>query len=93
EIPLWYHSGFKKGWWKCYGSKVHQCLMDNHGIEIAGEAMDMAARLETPVHRTRKDCKCSSCGNDRAQTRCTNPHKCAWMAKKMLNHINKKWDP
>ncbi|TDL17429.1 ribonuclease H-like protein [Rickenella mellea] len=47
----------------------------------------------TPArHRTRKNCACENCRNDRSLG-CTNPHKCRNAAKKTLDALHPKWDP
>ncbi|KAK0497129.1 hypothetical protein EDD18DRAFT_1072839 [Armillaria luteobubalina] len=93
DIPLWYHRGFEKGWQKRYGSKTYQCLMAKHSVETAGDAMDVAARLDSPTHKKRENCGCTTCHADRTQSGCKNPHKCMVTAKIMLDRLTKKWDP
>ncbi|KAK0489652.1 hypothetical protein EDD18DRAFT_1081078, partial [Armillaria luteobubalina] len=93
QVPIWYHTGFKEKKMKRYNTCVCRCLMDNHRVVTTGEAADISGRLSTMTHKTRKDCKCVDCKRDRWEAKCDNPHKCAYMAKCLLDNLVDKWDP
>ncbi|KAK0496497.1 hypothetical protein EDD18DRAFT_1074436 [Armillaria luteobubalina] len=93
QIPIWHHVGLKMTKQKRYGSQVCHCLMDVHQVEMAGDAEAMARRLGSQAHKTRKNCGCEECRNDRCNRGCENPHKCTQKAKYLLDCLVEKWDP
>ncbi|KAK0429537.1 hypothetical protein EV421DRAFT_1723157, partial [Armillaria borealis] len=93
QIPIWHHTGVKTKKQKRYGSKICKCLMNSHNVETAGEAMDVERQLHSTEHKSRQDCKCAECRDDHQQRGCDNPHRCALMARDLLNNLMEKWDP
>ncbi|KAK0222653.1 hypothetical protein EDD85DRAFT_779184 [Armillaria nabsnona] len=93
QIPIWHHTGVKTKKHKRYGSKTCKCLMNSHNVETAGEAMDLERQLHSTEHKSRWDCKCAECHDDHQQRGCDNPHRCALMARDLLNNLMEKWDP
>ncbi|KAK0209434.1 hypothetical protein IW262DRAFT_1263039, partial [Armillaria fumosa] len=64
KIQIWHHFGFKGPVKFRYGSKTFKCLMENHKVEMAGEAEDVAERITSMSHKEHCDCKCNVCQAD-----------------------------
>ncbi|KAK0462731.1 hypothetical protein IW261DRAFT_1348228 [Armillaria novae-zelandiae] len=93
QIPIWHHFGLTMAKQKWYRSKICQCLMNIHQVETAGDMERVVRRLDDHTHKTRKDCKCNECKDDRRNRGCSNPNQCAQRAKYMLDSLEEKWDP
>lgn len=93
QIPIWYHIGGTKASQRRYRTLSGGYLMNNHEVELTGDALKVSERLTKWTHKPRKDCKCDECKEDHLAQGCANPHKCAVMARQLLDRLQLKWDP
>ncbi|EIW62624.1 RNase H, partial [Trametes versicolor FP-101664 SS1] len=91
-MPAWYHLGAEPGR-STANSVAAKCLRRAHGVRTVGECERVAARLrpENEEHVPRSDCECRECVMDRGEGECTNPHRCALAAERLLDKLKPKW--
>ncbi len=96
-LPIWYHMGRKEG--RCTANcKSGKCLREKHGVVSVLDCVKIADRLAaegrpSSGHRTRANCPCRPCKDDRDQKGCDNPHRCAAAAQKLLGNLQRIWAP
>ncbi|KAL1678587.1 hypothetical protein EV122DRAFT_211674, partial [Schizophyllum commune] len=93
QLPIWYPIGQDPSKQRRYTSKESECLRTKHRVLTAGDARLLAQLLDNPRHKPRRNCKCNECWIIKQHTQCANPHKCATEADKLLDNLEKKWDP
>ncbi|KAJ7233781.1 hypothetical protein C8J57DRAFT_995332, partial [Mycena rebaudengoi] len=93
EMPLWYHPRERPDKRQENNGRRAGCLQDNHGIFEVGAGLDLAQRLEDPLHGPRVTCECDGCDKDHTTRGCDNPHACATAAASHLYQILPKWVP
>ena len=74
--------------------KYGKCIRDKHRIRTLKDVTNLSN--DTPNnHKRNKKCKCEKCKSIRNNTNgeCKHPNKCIERAKKLLESINKKWNP
>ncbi|OJT08309.1 LINE-1 retrotransposable element ORF2 protein [Trametes pubescens] len=91
-MPAWYHLGSEPGR-STANSVAAKCLRRAHGVCTVGECERVAARLrpENEEHEPRSDCECCECEMDRSEGECSNPHRCAVAAERLLDKLRPKW--
>ncbi len=67
--------------------------MEQHGIETAGDAMDIVSRIHNQHHSRMVACECTSCDYNWIILHCEALHLCTEAAEKLLNCLVSKWDP
>ncbi|KAL1741035.1 hypothetical protein HDZ31DRAFT_8383, partial [Schizophyllum fasciatum] len=87
QLPIWYPIGQDPNKRRTYTSKECECLRTRHHLVTAGDARLLAQILENPGHKPRKNCKCNECWITRREVQCTNPHKCAAEAERLLDNL------
>ncbi|KAJ7757382.1 hypothetical protein DFH07DRAFT_691617, partial [Mycena maculata] len=92
-MPLWHHPGENTEKRQVNNGKVADCLRKNHTILTIGDGMDLAQRLEDPLHEDWALCECTACEEDRSVRGCDDPHQCAKAAASRLRRILPKWVP
>ncbi|KAH7911742.1 hypothetical protein BJ138DRAFT_1235985, partial [Hygrophoropsis aurantiaca] len=91
EMPAWLHVGIPT---QAYHWTKDRCLRENHNIVKTVDLIRTAQRINRQDntanrHSPRSNCKCRDCKNDRT-AHCKNPHKCATIAKGILDKISTK---
>ncbi|KAJ6470741.1 hypothetical protein C8R47DRAFT_929048, partial [Mycena vitilis] len=92
-LPLWHHHGGNPARRQTNNKPQSKCLRNNHKVNSSGEGMDVLARLTSPDHSADAKCACTTCVDDRLESKCKNPHKCAVAVNERLDQILVKWDP
>ncbi|KAJ7610022.1 hypothetical protein DFH06DRAFT_928998, partial [Mycena polygramma] len=92
-MPLWHHPGENKGRRQENNGKKAKCMRRRHAAQTIGDGLDLAQRLDDPLHVPRASCMCDECENDRVIRGCGNPHACATSAASRLRQILPKWIP
>ncbi|PBK81828.1 hypothetical protein ARMGADRAFT_857078, partial [Armillaria gallica] len=69
-----------------------QCLMEQHSVETAGDAMDIVSQIHNQYHSRMVACECTSCDYDWIVLHCEALHLCTEVAEKLLNCLVLKWD-
>jgi hypothetical protein len=93
ELPLWHHPGEDSQKRQENNGKKAKCLRKKHAILNIGDGLDLAQRLEDPLHYKRASCMCNDCDDDRTIRGCENPHACAAAAASRLGQILPKLIP
>ncbi|KAJ7138081.1 hypothetical protein C8R44DRAFT_606993 [Mycena epipterygia] len=93
EMPLWHHPGEDRRKRQDNNGEKAKCLRQNHAALTIGAGVDIAQRLENPLHAKRATCTCDECDQDRTTRGCSNPHACAMAAASRLRQILPKWIP
>ncbi|KAJ7690493.1 hypothetical protein B0H17DRAFT_935994, partial [Mycena rosella] len=91
EMPLWHHPGEDEVKRQENNGKKARCLRVNHAALTVGDGMDLAQRLQDPLHAKRASCVCNSCEDDREIRGCRDPHACVAKAASRLGQILPKW--
>ncbi|KAJ7052360.1 hypothetical protein C8F01DRAFT_918561, partial [Mycena amicta] len=95
QLPIWYHIKSRardRGVFN-NGQEV-KCLKEQHHVISVGDAETLAKRLETNLHRHRRNCACDACKLTRDESPgCLSPHKCYTKARNLLNTLQDKWNP
>ncbi|KAJ7354214.1 hypothetical protein DFH08DRAFT_631135, partial [Mycena albidolilacea] len=91
ELPIFFHTGIKKGRTRHNNSECARCLRDNHNMRTTGDALAIVERNYFR-HSRRKNCACGSCREDRGRG-CISPYLCQEEAVKFLDGLAEKWDP
>jgi hypothetical protein len=73
ELPLWHHPGEDSQKRQKNNGKKAKCLRKKHAIQNIGDGLDLAQRLEDPLHYKRASCICNDCNDDRTIRGCENP--------------------
>jgi len=90
EMPVWHHNGFKKDCIIQNNNQWAKCQREVHEIRTVGEMEKYVQRI--PRHSGNKRCPCDKCKAARAKG-CEHPGKCHKAAQKMLDSLERKWDP
>ncbi|KAF8168780.1 hypothetical protein K438DRAFT_1599270, partial [Mycena galopus ATCC 62051] len=93
DMPLWHHPGEDPRKRQENNGKKAKCLRGNHNALKIGDGLDLAQRLNNPLHDPRASCMCDECDDDRTIGTCTNPHACVTAAASRLGQILPKWIP
>ncbi|KAJ7716051.1 hypothetical protein DFH07DRAFT_762565, partial [Mycena maculata] len=92
-MPLWHHPGEDHQKRQVNNGEVASCLRKNHASITIGNGMDLAKRLEDPLHEGKASCDCVACEEDRTTRGCNDPHACVRSAASRLRQILPKWIP
>ncbi|KAJ7196055.1 hypothetical protein GGX14DRAFT_376394, partial [Mycena pura] len=95
EMPLWHHPGEDSSRRQENNGRRARCLRTNHAVLTIGDGINMAARLENPLHASRAAgaCVCDECDADREDHGCEDPLACATKASSRLRQIHPRWVP
>jgi ribonuclease HI len=95
DMPIWHHKFAHPPNNYFYNAPKHavNCLKTKHRVKTVRDAETLAAKLRTPRHKNRKDCKCAGCAVTRAITRCPHPNQCFKKAAEMIEVLEDKWNP
>lgn len=93
-MPAWYHIGMEPGR-SSAKSAAGKCLREKHDVRTVAQCTDVMRRLKPDFqgHSPRANCECDDCVEDRRKYGCTNPHRCACAAEKLLERLQPKWNP
>lgn len=93
-MPVWHHVGEEPGR-SAANTAAGRCLREKHGVKTVAQAELVAWRLrpEDPDHLPRQNCECDACGNDRDVVGCSNPHRCASAAVRLVERLRPMWNP
>lgn len=97
-MPGWYHIGNQPGRYVA-NSAAGKCLREVYNVATVEDAINVAARLTrraqptTPAHRANQSCECYDCERDRVSKGCTNPHRCALAAQRVVERLHLIWKP
>ncbi|KAG2131746.1 hypothetical protein DEU56DRAFT_739775 [Suillus clintonianus] len=95
QLPAWCHLGAPP---KTYNKQRDTCLQNNHKAQKIKHLIKISKKIspnnnettnDNKKHYPRRNCACKYCIKDRMKG-CENPHKCATIAKEILNKINPK---
>ncbi|KAG1726451.1 hypothetical protein EDD22DRAFT_789484 [Suillus occidentalis] len=93
QLPAWWHLGAAP---RTYNKTKNKCLQKTHSVNKIKDLIETSKRLDRPngneQHSQRKNCACPACKIDRRKG-CLNPHKCAQIAKSILQKISPKFNP
>jgi hypothetical protein len=92
EMPLWHHPGEDPQKRQDNNGKKAKCLRGKHAAITIGDGLEIAQRLNDPLHNPRALCACDRCDDDRMKG-CLNPHTCATAAASCLRQILPQWVP
>ncbi|KAJ7323927.1 hypothetical protein DFH08DRAFT_635237, partial [Mycena albidolilacea] len=93
DMPLWHHPGENPQKRQINNGQKAKCLKKNHAALTIGNGVDIARRLNDPLHYGYASCVCDACEDDRESRGCENPHACAVAAASRLGQILPKWIP
>ncbi|RDX53126.1 hypothetical protein OH76DRAFT_1316751, partial [Lentinus brumalis] len=93
-MPIWYHAGDGEGR-STANTEASRCLRERHNVQSVLDALGIAGRLRNQLstHRARPTCPCAACTSDRDRLDCTNPHRCAEAAAKLIHKLQPLWRP
>ncbi|KAJ7722912.1 hypothetical protein B0H14DRAFT_2411353, partial [Mycena olivaceomarginata] len=91
ELPIFFHTGMKKGPKKHNNSDCPGCLRDKHRVRTTGDILKIVERNYSQ-HNRRRNCACRPCRED-SGAGCNAPYKCLDEAIRFLNDLAEKWDP
>jgi hypothetical protein len=93
KLPLWHHPGENSQKRQENNGKMANCLRKNHDVLTVSDGMNLAQRLEDPLHYKRASCECDACEEDKETRGCENPQACVMAAAARLTQILSKWIP
>ncbi|KAJ7216114.1 pectate lyase superfamily protein-domain-containing protein [Mycena rebaudengoi] len=73
KLPLWHHPGENSQKRQENNGKMANCLRKNHDVLTVSDGMNLAQRLEDPLHYKRASCECDACEEDKETRGCENP--------------------
>lgn len=96
DLPVWYHAATKpppKGFFR---RTTTECLIETHNMRSVEEVHKLTRRLRDilmrPRHTNSPNCECRFCKDDREKG-CENPDACCKEANKLMERIEKKYNP
>jgi hypothetical protein len=93
DMPLWHHPRENPQKRQMNNGQKAKCLRRKHAALTIGDSVDLAQRLEGPLHYRGASCVYDACEDDRTTRGCENPHACAITAASRLGQILPKWIP
>jgi hypothetical protein len=93
SMPLWHHPGEDPQKRQVNNGQKAKCLRGKHVALTIGAGVDLAQRLDGPLHYRSASCVCDTCEDDRTTRGCENPHACAIAAASRLGQILPRWIP
>ncbi|KAF5336214.1 hypothetical protein D9758_017782 [Tetrapyrgos nigripes] len=93
EMPIWYHKHADLKIRQLNHSSASECLRKNHNLLTVGQAEQLAARLNEPMHVADNLCLCIQCMWISMTFNCLHPHACMKRVKELLDTLPEKWDP
>ena len=91
QLPAWFHVGVPPN---LYRTTAADCLRTQHDVKTIRDLAKVSKRVarHTTRHKPHPKCACKHCTQDRERN-CTNPHKCANLARNILGYLDPKFDP
>ncbi|KAH0826587.1 hypothetical protein J3R83DRAFT_4945, partial [Lanmaoa asiatica] len=91
QLPAWYHIGVPP---RLYHQGKTSCLRKTHLATTIKDLQKISKRTtrHTTRHKPTPDCTCKYCRDDKSLG-CTNPHKCASLAREIVGNLEPKFDP
>ena len=90
QLPAWFHVGVPP---KLYQTTAADCLRSRHDAKTICDLSKISKRVvkHTSCHKPHPKCTCKHCIQDRGRN-CTNPHRCASLARNILGYLEPKFD-